>query len=207
MRTEAEVALRSVDLGVGEARKVIASSLEEIGRMAKMVEQMLMLARSGGVRPGTRAAFTLLDLAELVRGTSAKMARRAADLGIRLAVPAEAPAMIHGDAFTLERAVYNILENAITYTSAGGSVEVGVRRHGGHVVLSVADTGIGIPPEDLAHLGEPFYRGDRARSAHTGGAGLGLAVVKAVMQEHRGSFQALSRPVGGTTIILRFPAA
>ena len=115
--------------------------------------------------------------------------------------------MIHGNAFALERAVFNILENAIAYAPPGGSVEVGVQRHGGHVVLSVADAGIGISPLDVPHLGEPFYRGDRARSVHTGGAGLGLAIVKAVMEDHRGSLQVVSRPGEGTTVFLRLPAA
>jgi signal transduction histidine kinase len=103
--------------------------------------------------------------------------------------------------------VSNVLENSIAYTPAGGRITVEVKHHGSHVVLSVEDTGIGIPAEDLPHITEPFHRGDRARSVHSGGAGLGLTIVKATMDDHRGTLQASSRPGQGTTISLRFPAA
>ena len=207
MRTEAEVALRSRDLGVDAARTVITSSLEEIQRMSAMVEQMLSLAQSGGARQVDRAAFRQLDLAELAREVTAKMARRAEDRGVMIRVEASEPARILGDALSLERCLYNIVENAIRYTPAGGRVSVLVTRHGGHVLVKVTDTGIGIPPEDLPHVMEPFYRGDHARSVHEGGAGLGLTMARAAMEEHRGSLSVESRPGDGTTISLQFPAA
>jgi signal transduction histidine kinase len=207
MRAEAEVVLRAPRLDDGEARKVIASSLEEIGRMSAMVEQMMDLARRESPRSSGAAAFQPVDLAELARNLTAKMARRAADRAIRLAPDAPEPAAIRGDALALQRAVANVLENALAYTPAGGVITVGVHRHGGHVVLSVTDSGIGIPASDLPHITEPFYRGDRARAAHSGGAGLGLTIARATTEAHRGSLHAVSSPGAGTTISLRFPAA
>ncbi len=206
MRSEAEVALRGRPLDPAEARLVIASSLEEIRRMSTMVEQMLDLARRGRARdrrPHDRKPF---DLAALAEATTARMALRARERGVRLATEAPAQVMIPGDASAVERAVYNVLENAITYTPGGGCVTVRVRREGGDAVLEVADTGIGIPPDDLPHITEPFFRGDKARGGNEGGAGLGLTIVKATMDDHRGSIRAESGPGVGTTISLRFPA-
>lgn len=207
MRAEAEVALRTGSRDPAEARRVIESSLEEIQRMSSMVESMLALASGGAARPNGAGSFLPLDLSELARGVTAKMARRAEERGIRLVTEASAPVRISGDAFALERAVYNVLENALAYTPAGGSVTVRVRRGGAHAVLEVLDTGIGIDPGDLPHVTEPFFRGDRARGAHSGGAGLGLTIVKTTMDGHRGTLHAMSRPGAGTTITLRFPAA
>ncbi len=206
MRSEAEVALRGGSLDPGEARLLIQSSLEEIRRMSAMVEQMLDLARSGASRRPRGGLHETLDLAALAAATAARMARRAEERGIRLVTEAAGPVLISGEASTLERAVNNILENAIAYTPGGGCVTVRVRRDSGNAILDVADTGIGIPPEDLPHITEAFFRGDRARGVHSGGAGLGLTIVKTTMDEHRGSFRVENRPGGGTTVSLQFPA-
>ncbi|MFI5367909.1 MAG: sensor histidine kinase [Spirochaetia bacterium] len=206
MRAEAEVFLRTPAPRLEEARRTLASSLEEITRMSKMVEQMLSLARGDGARPDGRAVFRQLDLAALARSTTAKMALRARQRGVRLSAEAPVQSEIHGDPPAIERALYNVLENAITYTPSGGSVTVRVQRHGAHVVVSVEDTGIGIPAEDLPHITEPFFRGDQARGTHAAGAGLGLTIAQAAISDHRGTLQAASRPGHGTTISLRFPA-
>jgi signal transduction histidine kinase len=205
MRSEAEVALRAGTV-IGDARQVIESSLEEIARMSTMVEQMLDLARSGSPGAPRLQPMGPVDLSEIARALTAKLARRADSRGISLVTKAGSAARINGNSFALERAVYNVLENALAYTPAGGAITVTVRKAAGHVILSVADTGIGIDREDLPHITEPFYRGDRARGTQSGGAGLGLTIVRTTMDEHRGSLQAESAPEGGTIITLQFPA-
>lgn len=119
MRSEAEVTLRAGGLSA-EARKVIESSLEEIARMSTMVEQMLDLARSGA--PGAPAATPLakVDLAQTARALTAKLARRAESAGIRLVAETGAAACISGNSFAIERALFNVLENALAYTRRGG---------------------------------------------------------------------------------------
>jgi signal transduction histidine kinase len=206
MRSEAEVALRSGAVS-GESKKVLQSSLEEIARMSAMVEQMLDLARSGV--PGAASALALepMDLSQTVCALTAKLARRAQSVGITLVTKAEAAAAINGNPFALERAIYNVLENALAYTPSGGSITVTVKKAAGHVTLSVSDTGIGIDRQDLPHITEPFYRGDKARGTQSGGAGLGLTIVRSTMEEHRGTLLAESTPGHGTTITLRFPGA
>jgi two-component system, OmpR family, sensor histidine kinase CiaH len=205
MRSEAEVSLRSGAVR-GHARKVIESSLEEVARMSTMVEQMLDLARSGVSGAARVPSMERVDLAEMARALSAKLARRAQSVGVRLATRASASAPVSGNAFALERAVYNVLENALAYTPAGGSITVDVRKAGAQVILAVADTGIGIDRDDLPRITEPFFRGDLARGAHSGGAGLGLTIARTIVEEHRGSLAAESSPGAGTTITFRFPA-
>jgi signal transduction histidine kinase len=174
--------------------------------MSTMVEQMLDLAR-GAAEPGGRPAGGPVDLAELGRAAVAKMAARAGERGVRVTVEAPERAVVTGEALAIGRALDNVVENAVAYTPAGGTVSVAVRRRGGHVEVAVSDTGIGIAAADLPHITEAFYRGDRARGVHPGGAGLGLTIAKATMDAHRGAFEAASRPGSGTTITLRFPAA
>jgi len=206
MRSEAEVALRSGTLDDHEARQLIASSLEEIRRMSVMVEQMLDLAKGDAPARAPAGADRVIDLSRLTTEAGGRMAQRAGELGIRLVVEAPAPVAVRGNVAALERATCNILENALSYTPRGGCVTATVRQEGSDAILAVADTGIGILPEDLPHITEPFFRGDKARSAHTGGAGLGLTIVKTTVEQLGGSFRAESRAEGGTTIILRLPA-
>ena len=207
MRSEAEVALRAGRLEGTEARRILASSLEEIERMSAMVEQMLDLARRGSAAPRAGAGTVALDLAALAGNVAARMSLRAGERGLRLDVDTTQAALVRGDQRTLERAVFNILENAIAYTPSGGTVTVRASARGGHAELSISDTGIGIAAEDLPRIAEPFFRGDRARGANTGGAGLGLTIAESAVKENRGTMRAESSPGAGTTILLRFPLA
>jgi signal transduction histidine kinase len=207
MRSEAEVAIRSGRVDAGEARRILSSSLEEIERMSTMVEQMLDLARSGSPSARARAALAPVDLAGLARNVAAKMSVRAGEQGLTLRIDAPPAAIVHGEPRSLERAVFNIVDNALTYTRAGGSVDVRVSAHGSHVELSVTDTGVGILPADLPHITEPFFRGDRARGTRAGGAGLGLTIARTAVEESRGTLRAESTTDIGTTVTLRFPQA
>ncbi|MGO9311041.1 MAG: sensor histidine kinase [Spirochaetia bacterium] len=203
MRSEAEIALRASPVEEADARKVLASSLEEIDQMSAMVEQVLDLARSGSPSAHARSPLVSLDLADLARNVAEKMSLRAQARGLRLTIDVSAAARVNGNPRALERAVFNILENAINYTSPGGGVRVRVAAHGSHVDLSVSDDGFGIAPEDLPHITEPFFRGDRSRGAHSGGTGLGLTIARSVVEELREE----SRLNEGTTVTLRLPLA
>jgi signal transduction histidine kinase len=204
MRSEAEVALRAGTVTPAEARRLVGSSLEEINRMASMVEQVLDLARGG--QPGSASAHVPVDLAALVRGMVEKTQARAVERSVRLTVDAPGEATARADPLAVQRAVGNLLENSLAYTPAGGAIEVSVQKAHGHVEVRVDDTGIGISEVDLPHVTEPFFRGDRARSANSGGAGLGLTIVKSIMDAHGGTLRAARRLSGGTSMTLRFPA-
>jgi two-component system phosphate regulon sensor histidine kinase PhoR len=113
---------------------------------------------------------------------------------------------VQGDPDYLERAVSNLVDNAIKYTPEGGSIRVSAGGDGTSVVVEVTDNGIGIPEADLPRVFERFYRVDKSRSRDMGGTGLGLAIVKHVVQSHGGSIDADSEPGKGTTFRMTLPA-
>lgn len=214
MKTEAEVALRDPKVS-GESRGILESSLEEIDRMSIMVEEMLLLSvrahadadGSRGEAKDPRAAphWEQADLSDLAAGAVERMRPRAEAKGLALTSPTAEPAILRLDSRAVERALANVIENAIKYTPQGGTVTVALRASRSHVDLLVADTGIGIPAADLPRISEPFYRADAARDADKGGAGLGLAIVKKTMVEHGGSLEITSSEGKGTSVRLRFP--
>ncbi|MEN9223740.1 MAG: ATP-binding protein, partial [Thermostichus sp. BF3_bins_97] len=112
---------------------------------------------------------------------------------------------VRGERHLLRQAIDNLLRNALQYTPAGGSVCLSLTPRNRWLEIGVADTGIGIPAEHLPHLGERFYRVDEARARHTGGFGLGLALVKQIATAHGGSLQISSQVGKGSQFILRWP--
>jgi signal transduction histidine kinase len=209
MKTETEVALRDPKRIPGEPRRVLESSLEEIDRMSAMVEEMLLLSVLGpregegfGETPPRRGEGDLCDLAATALE---RMRPRAEAKGVALVSSMGEPALLRLDSRAVERALANVLENAVKYTPEGGTVSVALSPSRSHVDLVVADTGIGIPSADLPRIAEPFYRADAARAADGGGAGLGLAIVKKILAEHGGSLEISSLEGQGTRVRLRFP--
>ena len=106
----------------------------------------------------------------------------------------------------LEELIYNLCDNGIRYNTEGGEVQVDVHREQEQVILTVQDTGIGIPKEHQERIFERFYRVDKSRSKSTGGTGLGLAIVKHVVVRHHAQLKLESQPGKGTTIRVLFPA-
>jgi signal transduction histidine kinase len=124
---------------------------------------------------------------------------------IALSVDAAEPICVNGDAVALERVCLNLTENAIRYTPAGESVMLRVIAEGNEAVLTVTDTGPGIGAEHLPHLFERFYRVDKARAREHGGAGLGLAIVEALVKAHGGTVAVASVVGHGTTFTVQLP--
>lgn len=149
-----------------------------------------------------------LDLVPIVRRLAAtfEAVAEASGITLRLDLPPTSP-IINGDATRLAQVVNNLVNNALNHTPRGGDVRVSMRREGQHVCLSVEDTGNGIAPEHLPHVFERFYRVDRARSRSSGGAGLGLAIVRAIVEAHHGSVSASSsgQPGQGAVFTVRLP--
>ncbi|HBY45050.1 MAG TPA: two-component sensor histidine kinase, partial [Chloroflexi bacterium] len=112
---------------------------------------------------------------------------------------------VRGDAERLRQLIWNLVENALRYTPAGGTVTVSLRRRGPVAELTVADTGIGIPPEHLPHLFERFYRVDTGRSRAVGGTGLGLSIVRQITEAHGGQVRVRSTPGIGSTFTVALP--
>jgi signal transduction histidine kinase len=110
-----------------------------------------------------------------------------------------------GNASLLKQVVVNLLDNAIKYTPAAGSVELLVETLGAKAVLEVRDTGMGIPAEALPHICERFYRADKARTRHSGGAGLGLSIVKSICAAQGGELSIFSSEGQGTRVRIEMP--
>jgi two-component system sensor histidine kinase SenX3 len=119
----------------------------------------------------------------------------------------DAGAEVYGDEPLLVVALHNLIANAIQYSPKGSRVGVGVSNGDGIVEIAVTDQGVGIPDEDLDRVFERFFRIDPARSRHTGGSGLGLSIVKHVVQNHGGDVRVWSQPGNGSTFTIRLPEA
>lgn len=205
LKAELDLALRRArtpDELVGALR----SAAEETDRLTILAEDLLVLARSEGSRlPLRREA---IDAARLVRDTVASFAGRALELGVSLATTgAENELRAYLDPARLRQALGNIVDNSLRHTPRGGQAAVELRREGDSLVIEVADTGDGFDPTFLDRAFEAFSRADEARSRTHGGAGLGLAIVRAVADAHGGSVEAGNRPGGGASVTMRIPLA
>lgn len=180
LRTNLELV---AEAGPGEEGRFVAQAQKQVAQLETLTKGLLDLSR---LEAG--AACVLhepLDLAALVRRVSEVYASRAEQAGITFALDLpETPVTVSGNADQLCRAIGNLLDNAIKFTPARGSVTLGLRQDGRQVELWVQDSGIGIPEEDLPHLFERFHRGRNATAYP--GSGLGLAIVKAIVEAHGG---------------------
>jgi heavy metal sensor kinase len=202
IRTEAEVAL-TTPAAVAEHQQLLGSILEECERPTRLTDQLLALSRedAGAARP----ALEPLDLAALVDGVVETMRPLAENHGLRLYCRRNGPCPVRGDEARLRQVFYNLLDNAIKYTPAGGEVEVRLGRQDQAAVVEVQDTGIGIPAEHLPRVFDRFYRVDKARSRAQGGSGLGLSIAQSLVAAHGGRIELASAPGRGTTCTVTLP--
>jgi two-component system heavy metal sensor histidine kinase CusS len=198
---QTQVAL-SRERPVEEYQGLLESNLEEYERLARMIENTLFLARADNAQLALRRER--LDAgAELARIRDYFEAL-AEDKGALLTLDEPAPLEFDADPVLLRRAVNNLVSNAIAHTPEGGRVRLGAHAEDAWLVLTVANSGAGIPEEHRAHLFERYYRGDPARAVGSS-TGLGLAIVRAIMQLHGGSAAVECRDGGITVFTLRFP--
>lgn len=150
----------------------------------------------------------LVDMTRLAEAALVDFRITAADAGLSLTADLPpGPLYVRGDARHLPRVLDNLLSNACKFTPAGGSVALRLRQEGKEVVLEVADTGIGIAPEHREHLFERFYQADGSMSRRRGGTGLGLALVKEIVEAHNGSVSVETEVGKGSVFRVRLPLA
>jgi len=207
LRSELEVTLRRPRTPE-EYAEVLRSALQETERLSRLTEELLTLARldTGEMPYESEAPVALLPLIEEeLRHLEPEAEARA----IQLRVSGPPDLAVKGGPDTLRLVVANLLQNAIKFTPAKGEVMVRVSAHEQQVVLAVSDTGPGISPEDIPRVFDRFYRGSASRSPDTPGAGLGLAIARAIVQAHGGSIAVDGPPGGrtGATFIVRLPVA
>ncbi|MCQ5129098.1 HAMP domain-containing histidine kinase [Butyricicoccus faecihominis] len=177
-------------------REFMQDTAQSLDRIIKTVDGLLALADIGAV-----PAEETVPLRPLLEQALRELAARAAEHGVRLSLDNEQQAAVTGNASLLYRAFFNLIENAIKYNRPGGSVTLSSEPAGDTVRVRVADTGIGMTPEELRHIFEPFYRADQSRSQRIPGSGLGLPVVQMILQRHGGGIAATSEPGSGSAFV------
>jgi signal transduction histidine kinase len=199
LRATAEGALQSGDRQV--LAEALADCLEEADRVSAMLNTLMDISEA---ETGTMA-LTLepVDLSQVVQEAADLYEDMADARGQTIAITAGDEITIRGDRNRLRQVVANLIDNAVKYTPPGGRIAIEARRDGGDALLTVADTGPGIPPTDLPRIWDRLYRGDRSRSER--GLGLGLSLVKAIVEAHGGRVHATSTPGQGARFELRLP--
>ena len=198
-----EVALRA-DRSAPEYRDVLHSSLEEVEQLIALAENLLLLSRLRMENALPRGTVELEPLLIDVVDTGARLAD---GRGVIVRLGPVEPLVARGDQLTLRRAIVNLVENAIKFTGAGGTVELSLERDGQHAVVAVRDTGVGMNPEDAERIFEPFVRLDGAPTTDNGGAGLGLSIVHSIVVAHDGRLSVQTAPGVGSTFTMRLPLA
>lgn len=201
IRGIAEVTL-TTGKSVGEYESMAASTIEECDRLLDMINTMLMISETeAGV---DKLAREKMDIAGLVRDACDLFEPIAEDKRVTIGCDVRATCRLFGDIRMIQRMLANLLDNAIKYTPAGGTVGLSVHEdEGENVLVSVRDTGIGISPSDLPHIFERFYRCDESRSQ--AGIGLGLSLARAIVQAHGGDIAVTSSPNAGSTFTVTLP--
>ena len=202
IRTVGEVGLRE-GRTVDQYREIVGSMLEEVDRLARLVDSLLTLSRADAGRIALHSER--LDLTDLAREVTSHLSVLAEEKSQRLELAAPGPVAIDADRAILRLAVVNLVDNAIKYAPVGTTIRVAVEADGGSARLSVTDSGPGIAPEHQAHVFERFYRVDAARGRDAGGAGLGLAIARWAVEAHRGHLELLSQISAGSTFTAVLP--
>ena len=188
-------------------RETLADVLEATRHLAKVANDLLLLAERDGGR-AIEAKSEPVSVAVIAGQAVGMFLGVAEDRGIDLSLNAAEPGLVAGDQARLRRVVGNLLDNAIRFTPRGGRVVVRVTRQADGVVLTVADTGVGIAAGDLVRVFDRFYKVDAARSHGPDGrsGGLGLAICRSLVEACGGAISIDSRPGQGTTVTVRLPA-
>ncbi len=184
-------------------RERVGSVLEEVARLEHLVSGLLILSRLDAGE--TQRESAELDLADLTRSTAEQMRLMAEDRGIAVELSALQRAVIQGDRPRIKQIIVNLLDNAIRFTPARGTVILRTSEDDTHALLEVIDTGVGIPKAALPLVFDRFYRADEARSRDDGGAGLGLSIVKSICSMHGAEIDVSSQLGEGSCFRVRFP--
>ena len=199
LRGYVEVLLRGARDDPEDTGHALEAMQREALRMEQVTRDLLDLTRLDAGLAGERLPLRLDELLDQMRMEMPSQVVPV-DWGRHEAVS------VVGNPTSLRRALRNLLENARRYGPAGSPVEIAVWLEGSQAVVTVRDNGGGIAAEDLPHIFERFYRGDSARSRATGGSGLGLSIVQAIVEAHGGDVSAASQPGNGSTFTIRLPA-
>jgi signal transduction histidine kinase len=197
--------LEAINDGVVKPDETTIRSLaEEAGALSHLVSdlQELSLADAGALKLDLQTA----DISDIINATVTAVQPKAAGRGLAVnaAVAPDLPP-VYVDVHRIRQVLQNLLENAVAHTESGGTITVTAHQRAGFISVAVADTGEGIPPEDLNYIFERFYRVDKSRTRATGGTGLGLTIARRLVEAHGGTIGATSVPGSGATFTFTLP--
>jgi signal transduction histidine kinase len=203
LRGTLEVALEE-DRPAEEYREAIGNALLETRHLARISQNILFLARGESGR--VTLSFSNQDLARFVAEVTRELVPAATDHGLELSVEVpDDPVIGFVDPGRMQQVMHNLLENSMRYTPPGGTVHVCLSRTPSEARIDVTDSGVGIPEQDLPFVFERFFRSDRARRAYSGGSGLGLSIVRWIVEAHKGKVEIRSEVDRGTTVTVKLP--
>lgn len=205
LRADAEVLLRGRERLDVEDATLLEDIVIEANRMAHLSNSLLTLARLDNT--SLHREHEVVDLVELAQKVGRRVQALVEQSGVTLQIENACTPYVIGDPILLEQAVLVLIDNAIKYNRSTGRVIVRVEAKDKQALLEVRDNGIGIAAEHLPHLGERFYRVDKARSREAGGTGLGLSIARRIAVTHDGWLSFSSAPEQGTTVTLTLPLA
>ena len=188
-----------------QVRRFAKRLTKEADRLARITQEIIELSRLQAA--DALASPTVVEIDHVVALAVDQNRVAAESSRVTIVSGGDAGAEVYGDGPLLAVALHNLIANAIQYSPKGSRVGVGVKNADGIVEIAVTDQGIGIPDDELDRVFERFFRIDPARSRHTGGSGLGLSIVKHVVQNHGGDIRVWSQPGKGSTFTIRLPEA
>ena len=183
-----------------DTERFVGNIRKEAARLVSLINDIIRLSQ---LDENNEPATETVELTEVAKEVIEVLTVSAAKKNVTLSIEGE-PQTIFGVRRYIYEIIYNLCDNAIRYNVDGGSVEVEIGKHNGHVTVSVRDTGIGIAPEHQSRIFERFYRVDKSHSKETGGTGLGLSIVKHAVQYHKGNIEMNSSTGRGTEIVITF---
>ena len=200
LRGTAEEALRS-DAGREVCREALADCLEESERVMTMLDTLMDVSEA---ETGTmKLSFESINLAKLIAEVADLYDDVAEEKRIKVSTNAPSDLYLRADRARLRQVLANLVDNAVKYTPIDGRIDIEAAKKGQQVVLLVRDNGVGIPLDELPRIWERLYRGDKSRSQR--GLGLGLSLVKAVVQAHHGQVEVAANPNGGSVFSVCLP--
>jgi len=202
LRGEIEIALQS-QKKPEQYQIILASALEEAERLSNVVETLLELSRADAGQ--VKMAFQEQNISKLIADISEDAEILAEQKSIWVEKKIPATVIANFDSARMHQAILNIVDNAIKYTNEHGKISIELTEDEKYAILKVSDTGIGIPKNQLPYIFDRFYRVDKARSHETRGAGLGLSIVKWIIDVHKGKIDVKSQLLYGTSFTIKIP--
>ncbi|MCL4385205.1 MAG: HAMP domain-containing histidine kinase [Cyanobacteria bacterium] len=176
--------------------------LEEVDKLIKMSEDLQFLAQSDDNIKS--AEKDIIDISSICSKQISFMQSYADKKEVVIKEDIKGPYFINANAIQITRMLTNLIKNAIDYNKPGGNVSVSLQKSENNIILKIKDSGIGISPEDLKHIFERFYKADKSRSPFSSGAGLGLSIVKEIVEYNNGTIGVKSQPDNGTEVTISF---